>query len=156
MSKLLTLLLVVNIGLFVWSGWEASTFAQQPPETDPTGVPFLKVNINPTQVPPVVNINPPGRTPQVEVTRMPALAVAAAGCDTGNNFETGVGSSVSGPIALGFLNLAQPASVTFVDGDRGNFTITLNTAPQLGSAIYLRAGQSLEFGSNAIFSGCRP
>jgi hypothetical protein len=156
MSKLLALLLVLNIGLFVWNGWEASTFAQLPPETDVTGVPFFKVNINPTPVAPLVNINPPGQLPQVEVTRMPPLTLAPAACDRAANFVTGVGTSVSGPITVGFLNVPSQASVTFVDGDRGSFTITLNTPPQMGSAIYLQAGQRLDFGSDAMFSGCRP
>jgi hypothetical protein len=153
------MLLVVNLAFFAWNFREASTFAQQPPETDPFGIPFLKVNINPTPVAPVVNINPSGQTPQVEVTRMPEIVVPQppqAGCDQGGNFETGVGPSVSGPIALGFLNLAQPAMVTFVDGDGRNFAIDLAAAPQLGSAIYLRAGQRLEFESDTMFSGCRP
>ena len=33
-------------------------YAQRPPDFSPDGVPFLKVNINPTEIPPEVNINP--------------------------------------------------------------------------------------------------
>jgi hypothetical protein len=156
MSKILALLLIANIALFFWSGFETSTLAQQPPETDLNGVPYLRVNINPTPVPPMVNINPAGRTPQVEVTSMPDLMVEASGCDRAANFETAVAAAVDGPIRLGFLNLPQPASVTLTDGDRGTTTVTLNSPPQLGSAIYLRSGQRLEFGSEVLYSGCRP
>ena len=37
--------------------------AQRPAETDETGAAYLRVNINPTNVPPMVNINPFQTTP---------------------------------------------------------------------------------------------
>jgi hypothetical protein len=155
MSKLLALLVVLNIALFFQYTF-GPVLAQQPPEVDLNGVPYLRVNINPTPVPPMVNINPLGVTPKIEVTRMPALTVEPSGCDIGANYETGIGASVAGPIALGFLNLPQTASVTLVDEDRGAATITLSSSPQLASTIYLRAGQRLEFGGAIMYSGCRP
>jgi hypothetical protein len=43
---------------------------QTPSPANADGTPFLKVNINPTDVPPIVNISPRGRTPEVDIRRM--------------------------------------------------------------------------------------
>ena len=45
--------------------------AQRPAELDSTGAAYMRVNINPTEIPPMVNINPYGAPPKVAVTEMP-------------------------------------------------------------------------------------
>jgi hypothetical protein len=87
---------------------------------------------------------------------MPEIVIPPAGCDSGSNFVTAVGRAVAGPIQLTFLNFPDPGPLTFVDGGGSSYRVTLNATPQLGSAIYLRSGQTLEFGSTALYSGCRP
>ena len=155
MPKLLAFVVAASIVLFVWSSWDA-VLAQRPPDVNAEGVPYLPVNINPTAVPPVVNINPPGPVPRVEVTRLPDLALPRAACDNAANFETGVGQSVAGPIRLSYLNLPEQGAITFVDNANNSFRVTLDASPQLGSAIYLGAGQRLDFGTAVMYSGCRP
>jgi len=153
MSRLLTILVIAGIGLAAWS-FSETTFAQRPPEFTEEGVPYLRVNINPTPIPPVVNINPGGYQPAVQVTRLPEIPIPPDVCDTARNFETGIGRSVAGPISLSFLSLTQPGHVTLVDGSNRSSKIPLDA--QLNSIIYLRAGQQLEFDSDAMYSGCRP
>ena len=64
--------------------------AQRPPELDSTGAAYLRVNINPTEIPPMVNINPYDIVPKVEVTQMPEVRVPASGCQ--NFFEFAIKS----------------------------------------------------------------
>jgi hypothetical protein len=156
MRKLLALLLLVNGGMFVWNLWDTLLFAQRPPETNPLGIDYLRVNINPTPIPPLVNINPPGEAPRVEVVRMPEIVVPPAGCDDAANFETAVGQAVTGPILLSYLNPGQVGAITFVDTANNSYRVTLGTSPLVGSGIYLRSGQRLEFGTAVMYSGCRP
>jgi hypothetical protein len=151
-----TSFVAANAILLMWNIWGLTTHAQRPPETNEDGTAYLRVNINPTPVPPVVNINPSGQVPRVEVTRMPDLRVEPTGCESAANFDSGVGRAVSGPIRLTFLSMPQPASITFSSGGDRSYSVPFNPANQLGSAIQLRAGQRLEFSSDAMYSGCRP
>ena len=151
-----TLFITANAALLVWNILGITTHAQRPPETNAEGAAYLRVNINPTPVPPVVNINPSGEAPRVEVSKMPDLRVEPSGCDNPANFDSGVGRTVSGPIKLTFLSMPQPASITFSDGGERSYSVPFNPANQFGSAIQLKAGQRLDFGSDAMYSGCRP
>src|SRR6476619_6410946 len=104
-SKSLKTLLVLNAVLLVWILFSATGNAQRPPATTPDGIPFFNVNINPTEVPPMVNINPHQMVPQVAVTELPKVAVyelpemrlAPVGCQDRRNFQTAVGRSIPGP-----------------------------------------------------------
>src|SRR5262245_7008098 len=145
MSRLLTGLVIANIGLFIWNFSEKSTYAQRPPEFNAAGESYLRVNINPTPVPPLVNINPNGQVPRVEVTRMPEIVIPIPGCDNARNYETGVSRSISGPIRVTFLNTSQAAPITFVDSANRSYRVTLAGGAASGSGIYLRSDQKLEF-----------
>src|SRR6185295_18366369 len=94
MSKAAKTVLFFNVLLLVLI-FIAAAHAQRPPETDETGTAYLRVNINPTNVPPLVNINPNQTVPRVQVTAMPEIRVAADGCEDRKNFQTGVGRSIT-------------------------------------------------------------
>jgi len=156
MSRLLAGIVVANVVLLMWTVSEKSTFAQRPPELNDAGEAYLRVNINPTSVPPMVNVNPNGQIPRVEVTKIPEIVIPPAGCDNARNFETGVSRTVSGPIRLTFLNSPETGPITFVENGSRSYRVTLRTGIPLGSAIYLRSEQKLEFDSDVMYSGCRP
>jgi hypothetical protein len=147
-------LFAVNALLLIWN-IAGSTYAQRPPDTDVDGVPFFKANINPTNVPPMVNINPYQAVPRVEVTRMPEIRVTASGCDNRSNFQTGIGRTITGPLMVTYLNLPQQTTVT-LNGRDGSESVNLDSAGQITSAIFLESGQTLEFNASVVYSGCRP
>lgn len=155
------LLVVANVALLAWIIRGAVTHAQQAPETDLSGVPFLKVNINPTPVAPVVNINPAGRPAQVEVagsvevSRLPEVRTAPRGCENPNNFETAVGRSISGPIQVTFLNVPQQTAINLADTNGRSYRVPFNPANQVGTTIQLKSGQRLDFDTDVMYSGCR-
>jgi hypothetical protein len=130
-------------------------YAQRPPEFNEQGEAYLRVNINPTDIPPMVNINPYNLVPRVEVTRMPEIQfkMAASGCQDPQSFRTGIGRSISGPMMVTYLNFPQQAKVTLA-GSNGNQPIALNAGAQLTTAIFLQAGQRLDFDSAVLYSGC--
>src|SRR5262249_16032900 len=115
------------------------------------GVAFLPVNINPTTVPPMVNVNPYGAIPKVEVIQMPPLALAPSGCADRQNFQTDVGRTITGPIVVTYLTVPPQTHVTL-----GNQSVSLSNTTQPATAIYLRAGQQLGFDNDVMYSGCRP
>jgi hypothetical protein len=154
MSKAGKTVLLVN-ALFLLLIVIAVAHAQRPPETDATGAAYLRVNINPTDLPPMVNINPYQTVPRVAVTEMPEIRVPAAGCDNRRNFQTGIGRSISGPVMITYLHLPQQTTATLA-GPEGSHSMNLGTAGQITTAIYLQTNQRLEFGSDVMYSGCRP
>jgi len=154
MSRLVKVLIVANVLLLVWNV-AGSSYAQRPPDTDVDGVPFLKVNVNPTNVPPMVNINPNQFVPRVEVTRMPEIRVTASGCDNRSNFQTGIGRTITGPLMVTYLNLPAQTTAT-LNGRDGTSSVNLDSAGQVTTAIFLESGQTLEFNASVMYSGCRP
>jgi hypothetical protein len=156
------ILFAVNLVFLIWNilmisgSFPIRTYAQRPPEGDPFGVPFLKVNINPTDVPPFVNINPDQYVPRVEVTNFPELKLAPSICSEQGNFLTGIGNSISGPLVVTYLNLREEVMVTLVSGQGPGQSMNLGSSTPLSSAIYLEAGQRLEFDTGVMYSGCRP
>lgn len=140
------LLLLVLIGL---------AHAQRPPETDQTGAAYLRVNINPTDVPPMVNINPYQLVPKVQVTEMPQIRIPATGCAQRQNYQTGIGRSISGPLMVTYLHLPEQTRVTLGDAG-GSHSMNLGAAGQITTAIYLQSNQRLEFDAEVMYSGCRP
>jgi len=161
MSRLLKILLGANAALLFWNLYTTAssvsglTYAQRSPEISAEGIPYFKVNINPTDTPPMVDINPHQTVPLVEVTRMPEIRLRAAGCENRQNFRTGIGRSISGPLVVTYLNLPQQSIVTLADLN-GSERLTLEPAGQLTTAIFLASGQRLEFGSDIMYSGCQP
>ena len=162
-SKGLKALLFVNAIVLVAILFSATGRAQRPPATTPDGIPYFNVNINPTETPPMVNINPNGYVPRVALTDFPKLAisempevhVSPAGCGDQRNFQTAVGRSIHGPMVLTYLNVqAQP--VTLSSPQDGSRKITLSGATQLATGIYLRAGQRMDFEIDVLYSGCIP
>ena len=131
------------------------TYGQRPPESGSEGVPFLKVNINPTDVPPEVNINPNRSVPRVEVARMPDVRFTPSGCADGRNFRTAVARSITGPLMVTYRNTSQQTSVTLADA-QGNQRVDISPGTHIQTAIYLATGQSLQFDSNVMYSGCVP
>src|SRR5438128_5544938 len=111
MSNVAKSILAVNVLLLVLN-LMGLAHAQRPPETDETGAAYLRVNINPTDVPPMVNINPNQYVPRVEVLRMPEVHLTAAGCQNRQNFQNGVGRSVSGPLMITYIHLHPHDAVT--------------------------------------------
>src|SRR5213594_1213157 len=89
--------------------------AQRPPETDATGAAYLRVNINPTDVPPMVNINPNQSIPRVQVTEMPEIRVTPSGCGNRRSYQTGIGRSISGPMMVTYLHLPEQTRVSLGD-----------------------------------------
>lgn len=132
-----------------------SLHAQRPPELDATGAAYLRVNINPTDIPPMVNINPYETVPKVEITRLPEIHVPASGCQSRQNFETGIGRSISGPLMITYLHLPQQTVVTLA-AETDSHSMNLGAAGQITTAIYLRSNQRLDFDSEIMYSGCRP
>ena len=133
----------------------AAGHAQRPPETDGNGTAYLPVNINPTNVPPLVNINPNQSVPKVQVTEMPEIRVAPAGCENRSNFQTGVGRSIAGPLMITYLHLPDQTRVTLGDASGGH-SMNLGSAGQITTAIFLQSSQRLDFDSEIMYSGCRP
>src|ERR1051326_3159175 len=129
--------------------------AQRPPDFDATGASYLAVNINPTDVPPMVNINPNGAVPRREVVRMPEIRVPPSGCQNAQNFQTGIGRSISGPLMVTYLHLPQQTTATLADA-AGSHSMNLSTSGQITTAIFLQPNQRLEFDSEIMYSGCRP
>jgi hypothetical protein len=154
MSKAAKTVLLINVLLLV-SIFIAVAHAQRPPETDETGAAYLRVNINPTNVPPMVNINPNQFVPRVQVTEMPEIRVAASGCENRRNFQTGIGRSIPGPLMVTYLHLPSQTTVTLGDAN-GSHSMNLGSAGQITTAIFLQANQRLEFDSEIMYSGCRP
>ena len=154
MSKYFLAAVISVVFLILWS---AFTYAQLPPETTLDGVPFLKVNINPTNIPPFVNINPYNVTPRVEVTQLPDIqfTTTPSGCSDGQNFRTTIGSSIVGPLMVTYLNTSQQSVVTLVD-NQGTRRVDLSPDTQITTAIYVGPGQTLAFNSNVMYSGCVP
>src|SRR5439155_22037682 len=113
------------------------THAQRPPETDSTGAAYLRVNINPTDVPPMVNINPSQNVPRVRVTEMPQIQVAPAGCENRKNFQTGIGRSIAGPMMVTYLHLPPQTTVTLGQDAAGSHSMNLGAAGQITTAIFL-------------------
>src|SRR6185369_9244360 len=120
-------LLLVLIGL---------AHAQRPPEFDQTGAAYLRVNINPTNVPPMVNINPFQLIPSVKVTEMPQIRLTPTGCAQRQNYLTGIGRSISGPVMVTYLHLPEQTRVTLGDAG-GSHSMNLGAAGQITTAIYL-------------------
>lgn len=141
-----TVLLLVLIGL---------AHAQRPPELDQTGAAYLRVNINPTDVPPMVNINPYQLVPKVIVAEMPQIRMAPQGCAQRQNYMTGIGRSISGPLMVTYLHLPEQTRVTLGD-QGGSHSMNLGAGGQITTAIYLQSNQRLEFDSEVMYSGCRP
>ena len=138
-------------------------YAQRPRDTDDTGAAYMRVNINPTDIPPMVNINPYQTVPRVQVTQMPAVQVTqmpeiripATGCENRRNYQTGIGQSVSGPMMITYLHLPEQTRVTLSDSS-GNHSMDLGGAGQITTAIFLQPNQRLEFTAQIMYSGCRP
>jgi hypothetical protein len=129
--------------------------AQRPPDADSTGAAYLGVNINPTDVPPMVNINPYGLVPRMEVVRMPEIHMPSSGCQNAQNFQTAIGRTISGPLMVTYLHLPQQTTATLADAG-GTHSMNLSSAGQMTTAIFLQANQRLEFDSEIMYSGCRP
>src|SRR5206468_12899351 len=70
MSTFVKTLFVLNL-LFAASYLVTRLHTQRPPELDATGAAYMRVNINPTDIPPMVNINPYETAPKVEITPPP-------------------------------------------------------------------------------------
>ena len=157
MLKSLRIVLSLNAVLLVAILLGRNVGAQQPPQANSEGVPYLAVNINPTNVPPMVNINPFGGAPKVDVAHMPPLAitepvrVAPSGCSDRQSFQTEVGRTISGPMVVTYLNIPAQTQATL-----GNQRLALSGTAQLASAIYLRDGQQFSFDHDVIYSGCKP
>ena len=156
MSRTLKVLLVVNAVFVMWSVFAAPGRAQRPSPVNPDGIPFFNVNINPTDTPPMVNVNPYGNIPKVEVTRMPEIQIAPNGCEDRRNFQTGVGRSISGPLVVTFLTAPADTVVSLTGGEDRSRSFTLTNSMSLSTAIYLGSGQRLDFGSDVMYSGCQP
>jgi hypothetical protein len=129
--------------------------AQLPPELDSTGAAYLRVNINPTEIPPMVNINPYNVVPKVAVTEMPEIRVPVSACQNRQNFQTGIGRSISGPLMITYLHLPGQTTATLADG-AGSHSMNLATAGQITTTIFLQSNQRLDFDSEIMYSGCRP
>lgn len=140
--------IVVILLLFI-----AVAHAQRPAELDSTGAAYLRVNINPTNVPPMVNINPNGNIPRVDLSK--DVRIAPSGCQNRQNFQTGIGRSIAGPIMVTYLHLPPQTTVTLNEGS-GAHSMNLSQAGQITTAIFLRAGQDLHFDTDVMYSGCRP
>ena len=154
MSMLAKIMLALTL-LFAGSYLGMQVHAQRPPETDASGAAYLRVNINPTDVPPAVNINPDQYVPRVEVTRMPEIRIPTPGCQTRQNFMTGIGRSISGPLMITYLHLPQQATATLADG-AGSRSAAIGPAGQIATAIFLQPGQTLSFNADVMYSGCKP
>ena len=129
MSTLAKAILAVNV--FIAATYLAGlVHAQRPPELDPAGAAYMRVNINPTDIPPMVNINPFDTVPKVEITRLPEIRVQTSGCQTRQNFQTGIGRSISGPLMITYLHLPEQTTVTLADA-AGTHLRPIPTRPPL-------------------------
>jgi hypothetical protein len=149
-----------------------SATAQVRPPADESGTPYLPVNINPTNVPPAVDINPFGRTPEVDIRRLPPLSIATlpslsidrlpavsvrpTGCDDPANYRTEVGTVVDGPFLLSYLNAAAGTTVRLSSGSQSVEVALGGATPLLATAIHLGADQTLGFDQPVLYSGCSP
>ena len=142
-----------------------ATSRQSPPPTNFEGTPFLPVNINPTNVPPMVNISPNGRTPEVDIRRIPAVNVSRLpevtvtpnGCEDPVNFLTDIGSAIQGPFLVTYLNLNEGIQTSFSNGSGGgNVEVDLTPDAPLATGLYLGSGQVLTFSDAILYSGCNP
>lgn len=154
MSKWAKTVLALSVVLILVA-FIAIAHAQRPPELDSTGAAYLRVNINPTDIPPMVNINPNGDAPSVNVIRMPEIRIPSTGCQNEQNYQTGIGRSVSGPMMLTYLHLPPQTTVSLSEGSTSH-SMNLGQTGQITTAIFLRAGQGLNFTSDVMYSGCRP
>ena len=154
MSKWAKTVLAANLVLILLI-FIAIAHAQRPAELDSTGAAYLRVNINPTDVPPMVNINPNGDVPRVDVIKMPEIRLTREGCQNGQNYQTGIGRSVTGPLMVSYLHLPPQTTVTLNDRI-GSHSMNLSQAGQITTAIFLESGQTLTFDSDVMYSGCRP
>ena len=102
-----------------------------------------------------VNINPNGDVPHVDVIRMPELHLTPEGCQNGQNYQTGIGRSVMGPLMVSYLHLPPQTTATLNDRN-GSHSMNLSQAGQITTAIFLEPGQTLSFDSDVMYSGCRP
>src|SRR5215470_9758791 len=114
MSKAAKISLIVNAVLLVLV-LIGLAYAQRPPDTDETGAAYLRVNINPTNIPPMVNINPFQTVPRVQVTDMPEMRITPTGCDNRRSYQTGIGRTVTGPLMVTYLYLPEQTRVTLGD-----------------------------------------
>jgi len=155
MSKWANTVLVANVVLIVLV-FIAVVHAQRPPELDTTGAAYLRVNINPTDIPPMVNVNPNGQIPVVDINHMPEIHFPSTGCQNGQNYLTGIGRTVPGPFMVTYLQLPPQTTMVTLNDVGGSHSMNLNQNGKIATAIYLRAGQSLAFDADVMFSGCRP
>jgi hypothetical protein len=155
MSKWANTVLVANVVLIVLA-FIAVVHAQRPPELDTTGAAYLRVNINPTDIPPMVNVNPNGQIPVVDINHMPEIHFPSTGCQNGQNYLTGIGRSVPGPFMVTYLQLPPQTNTITLNDVGGSHSMNLNQTGKITTAIYLHAGQTLAFDADVMFSGCRP
>ena len=130
-------------------------YAQRPPELDGTGAAYLRVNINPTDVPPMVNINPNQAIPRVRVSELPDIRLTPAGCENRRNYQTGIGRAISGPLMITYLRVPDQTRVTLAEGGTSH-SMNLGQAGVITTAIFLAANQRMDFDTEIMFSGCRP
>jgi hypothetical protein len=88
MPKWMKTVLAGNVVLIVLV-FIAVAHAQRPAEKDSEGVDYLRVNINPTNVPPMVNINPNGGIPRVDLKRIQADRTHRSKGGLGRNTRSG-------------------------------------------------------------------
>jgi hypothetical protein len=129
--------------------------AQRPPEIDVTGAPYLRVNINPTDVPPEVNINPNQFVPRVRVTELPELRFPPSGCANRRNFQTGIGRSIAGPLMITYLHIPDQTTVSLA-ASGGTRSMNLGQSGKITTAIFLEVNQRMDFSADIMYSGCRP
>jgi hypothetical protein len=58
-------------------------------------------------------------------------------------------------LMLTYLNISEQSVVTLVDG-QGTQRADLSPGTQITTAIYLASGQTMEFDSSVLYSGCVP
>ena len=110
----------------------------------------------PSIEPPMVNINPGGRVPRVNVSRMPDIRIQPIGRASRTNFETRIGGSITGPIVVTFLSLGTGVEMSLGSGGQSAADgLPVETA-LLATAIYLGRGETLRFSQPVLYSGCRP
>src|SRR5215813_10337543 len=131
----LTLTAVLILLVFI-----AIAHAQRPPELDTTGAAYLRVNINPTDIPPMVNVNPHGQIPVVDINHMPEIRFPNTGCQNGQNYFTGIGRTVPGPFMVTYLQLPPQTTMVTLNDVGGSHSMNLNQNGKIATAIYLRAG----------------
>ncbi len=155
MSKWANTVLAANVVLIVLV-FIAVVHEQRPPELDSTGAAYLRVNINPTDIPPMVNVNPNGQIPVVDINHLPDIHFPSTGCQNAQNYLTGIGRSVGGPFMVTYLQLPMQTTMLTLNDIAGSHSMNLNQSGKIATAIYLHAGQSLSFDADVMYSGCRP